>query len=83
MSLQRREFFEMLEDDQQYLSCLTTEEAYNEIPEYIRDQMVINEIRQDNPAFKNDPIHKELVKKTGQAKKELRDYEYKINNSKK
>ena len=83
MSLQRREFFEMLEEDQQYLSCLTTEEAYNEIPEYIRAQMVINEIRQDNPVFKNDPVHKELVNKKYKANKELRDYEYKINNSKK
>ena len=83
MSLQRREFLAGLEEGQQYLSCLTTEEAYNEIPEHLREQMVINEIRQDNPLFANDPIHKSLVKQTYKAKKQLRDYEYDINNSKK
>jgi len=76
MSLTTREFFDSLEDGQQYLSCFTTEEWYAKIPNKVQEKMLINEIRQTNDAFKNDDHHKSLQKKYKQAKSELRDYEY-------
>ena len=80
MSLSSREFFEGLEDGQTYLSCFTTEEAYALIPREVKRQMVINEIRQTNDAFKNDEMHKDLKKKYNAAKRDLRDYEFTINH---
>jgi hypothetical protein len=79
MSLTSEEFFGSLEDGQQYMSIFTSEEYYNLIPEDIQREMVINEIRQTNVNFKDDPIHKNLVSNYAKAKKELRNYEYKIN----
>lgn len=80
MSLTTREFFDSLEDGQQYLSCFTTEEAYALIPREVQEKMLINEIRQTNDSFKNDEAHKALTKKLRTAKGELRDYEFKINH---
>ena len=82
MSISSEEFFGQLEDGQQYLSMFTSEEYYNLIPKNIQDQIVINEIRQTNFDFKNDPIHKQLLTEYYKAKKELRNYEYNINQSK-
>ena len=82
MGLSSREFFESLEDGQQYISCFTTEEAYAKIPREVQREMVINEIRQTNDAFKNDETHKDLKKNFNKAKGELRDYEYLKNHSK-
>mgnify|MGYP003656985442 FL=1 len=79
----RQEFFGSLEDGQQYLSCFTTEEFYLMIPQEIRDTMLVNEIRQQNSDFDNDPTHKQLKKTYRDAKKELRNYEYKVNHKKK
>ena len=80
MGLSSREFFESLEDGQQYLSCFTTEEAYAKIPREVQREMVINEIRQTNASFKDDPYHKALKDKQRKAKNELRDYEFIKNN---
>ena len=75
-----QEFFGSLEEGQQYLSCFTTEEFYLMIPQEIRDNMLINEIRQQNKQFKDDPIHKKLTSDYRNAKKQLRNYEYDVNN---
>lgn len=80
MSLTSREFFERLEDGQRYLSCFTTEEAYNLIPQEVQEQMLINEIRQTNVDFKNDERHKSLKKDYNKAKGALRNYEYDKNH---
>jgi hypothetical protein len=80
MSLSSREFFERLEDGQEYLSCFTTKEAYALIPREVQREMSINEVRQTNYAFKDDPYHKTLKDKQRKAKNELRDYEFIKNN---
>lgn len=81
MSLTSEEFFGSLEDGQQYMSLFTSEEFYNLIPDEIKEQMVVNEIRQTNIIYKEDPVHNELVKNYTKAKKELRNYEYNLNNN--
>lgn len=79
MSLTTQEFFSSLEEGEQYISCFTSEEFYNMIPQEIRDNMLVNEIRQINEELESDPIHQALKKEYGKAKRELRNYEYKIN----
>lgn len=83
MTLTTEQFFGSLEDGQQYLSCFTTEEFYNLIPREVQEQMLVNEIRQENKDFKDDPMHKALNKKYRDAKKQLRNYEYDVNHSQK
>jgi uncharacterized membrane-anchored protein YhcB (DUF1043 family) len=80
MSLTSREFFDGLEDGQQYLSCFTTEEAYALIPKEVQEQMLINEIRQTNDAFKEDDMHRALKKDYNKAKSALRNYEFDKNH---
>ena len=83
MSITNREFFERLEDGQKYLSCFTTQEYYDLIPSEVQEQMLINEIRQTNNLFIDDPIHKSLKSTYTKSKTALRNYEYDINHQKK
>ena len=80
MSLTSREFFEGVDDGQQYLSCFTTEEVYAKIPREVQREMVINEIRQTNNLFKDDEMHKDLKRKYNASKRDLRDYEFTKNH---
>ena len=73
------EFFSNLEEGQEYYSLFVGQEGYDRIPLEVRECMVINEIRQTNNSFTDDPIHKDLLKKYTKAKRELRNYEYKKN----
>lgn len=75
-----KEFFEELREGESYLNCFMTRDVYSGIDHELRELMVVNEVRQHNEKFKDDPIHKDLVKKYSQAKAELRDYEFKINH---
>lgn len=80
MSLTSEEFFRTLEDGQQYMSILTSEEYYDLIPREVQEQMVINEIKQINTNLKEDIIHKKLLSDYYKARKALRNYEFNINN---
>ena len=74
------QFFQELEDGQEDFSLFVGQEGYDKIPIEVREVMVINEIRKTNNKFKTDEVHKGLVKNLTKAKKELRHYEYDINN---
>jgi hypothetical protein len=76
----RPEFFNQLEEGQEYLSLLCTKQTYASIDPLLSGELVINSVRQKNEAFRDDEQHKELVKKLRKSKKELQDYEYKKNN---
>ena len=74
------EFFNQLEEGEEYLSLLCTKQTYASIDPSLIGQLVINNVRQKNEAFKDDTDHKELVKNLRKAKKQLQDYEYRKNN---
>ena len=72
------EFFNQLEEGEEFLSLLCTKDTYSLIPTNL--PIVINSIRQKNESFAVDNTHKELVKSLRKAKKDLQDYEYEQNN---
>jgi len=74
------QFFEQLNEGEEYLSLLCTKDIYSLIPMDLTKEIVINNIRKKNESFKEDEQHKELVKKLRKAKKELQNYEYDKNN---
>ena len=71
------EFFNQLEDGEEYLSILCTKQTFSKLN---TDGLVINSVRKKNESFKDDEQHKELVKKLRKTKKALQDYEYEKNN---
>jgi hypothetical protein len=75
-----KEFFEELREGDEYLSCMMTKEVYNGIDLENRERIVVNTVRQKNSKFKNDEVHKALVKKVTKVNKELRDYEFENNH---
>lgn len=75
-----QEFFNQLEEGDDYLSLLCTKQTYASIDPLLVDLIVLNSVRQKNESFKEDVNHKELVSKLRKAKKELQNYEYRKNN---
>ncbi len=78
--MQAKEFFGCLKEGEEYVSVLMTKETYNKMNKSVKESIVITSIRQLNTSFKDDENHKKLVSKVSKAKKELRNYEYDINN---
>ena len=76
----QEEFFSQLAPDESWCNVFLLEDTLQYIPEAVKMQMCLNEIRQNNPAFEEDETHKDLVKDYSKAKRALRDYEYYINN---
>ena len=74
------EFFNQLNEGEEYLSILCTKQAYAKMPSELLDIMSISSVRQKNESFKDDTDHKELVKSLRKAKKDLQNYEYEQNN---
>lgn len=81
--ISNKDFFEQLQEGQEYLNCFMTKEVYNGIDFELRQLMTDPEIRQKNKAFVSDETHKELVKRVTKAKKDLMNYEYDINHKQK
>ena len=75
-----KEFFGELREGDEYMNCFMTKEVYSGIELELRERIGVNEVRQKNDLFKDDPTHQELVKKVSKAKRELRDYEYDLNH---
>jgi|TARA_Y100000310_G_C20602106_1_gene773583 hypothetical protein len=75
-----RSFFDNLQEGEDYVSLLLTKDVFNQIPKNIMDKVSVSSIRQKNSSFKNDPSHKAILSKISKAKKELREYEFNINN---
>ncbi len=73
-------FYESLKEGEEYMTIITTKDVYGCIDQYLRVNMVITSVNQKNESFKDDNHHKELVSKVSKAKKQLRDYEFSINN---
>ncbi len=73
------EFFNHIEEGEEYLTLFCTKGSYSQIPKHLT--VVISSVRQKNESFKDDEIHKDLVKKLSKARRELSDYEYLKNNS--
>jgi len=76
----QEEFFANLAPDESWVNIFMYEDQLEYIPEAVKMQMCLNEVRQNNPAFEDDDTHKELRKDYSKAKRALRDYEYFINN---
>jgi len=79
--LSNKQFFEQLEDGQEYLNCFMTKETHAKINPELRTLIAVNEVRQKNRSFEKDETHKELLKKSLKAKKDLTDYEFNKNHS--
>lgn len=75
-----RSFFDNLKEGEEYVSLLLTIDLFNSISEDIRGKVTISSIRQKNSTFKDDSNHKAIVSKLSKVKKELREYEFNINN---
>jgi len=78
--LSNKEFFQELREEEEWLSAIMTKETYNGIDFELKQRMVVGDVRKKNKAFELDENHKGLVKKMSKAKKDLIDYEFKINN---
>ncbi len=75
-----QQFFQDLREGDEYLNCFMTKEVYSGIELENRQRICVNTVRKANDQFKNDETHKNLSKSLSKAKKELLDYEFKLNN---
>ena len=75
-----KEFFNSLQDGEEYLNVFMTKDTYSVINEELRPLMVLNQVRQKNSSFVNDDNHKELLKNKLKADKAIIDYEFNTNN---
>tara|TARA_R100001244_G_scaffold131405_1_gene104614 strand:+ start:186 stop:425 length:240 start_codon:yes stop_codon:yes gene_type:complete len=74
------EFFDQLEEGEEYLSLLCTKQTYACINPLVTGQLVISSVRQKNESFREDEQHKLFIKALRKAKKDLQNYEYNKNN---
>lgn len=74
-----KEFFEELQDLEEYAILMMRMEIYHELDEYTKANSTLK-IKQKNEAFVNDPVHKHYVKEVSKAKKALENYEFDVNN---
>lgn len=81
MSLTSNEFFRELQDGDEWCNCFIYKSQMEYIPESVKMYMCINEVRKQNDKFKDDEVHKELVKDLSKARRNLRNYEYNINHN--
>lgn len=79
--LTSQKFFEDLREGDEYLNCFMTKEVYSGIELENRERICVNTVRKTNDKFKTDETHRSLSKNVSKAKKELLDYEYKLNNA--
>lgn len=75
-----RTFQESLNEGDEYVNCTMATSTFNGIDFELRELMYQSDIRQKNSKFKDDEVHKVLVKKVSKAKKELRNYEFNKNH---
>jgi len=75
-----KEFFEELRHNEEWCNCFMTKEIYNGIYFELKEQIVLNEVRQKNKELEQDENYINLVKKVSKAKKELRNYEFDKNH---
>ena len=73
-------FFKFLPNGKEYVTLITTKTNYNLIDEVLRKKIVLTSVRQKNNDFENDETHKALLVKKSKIEKEIRNYEYEVNN---
>ena len=74
------EFKESLLHGEEYTTVMMSMKAYNGI-DFETDEIIYqSSIRQHNNTFKDDDIHKGLVKEVSKSKKKLRNYEFNKNH---
>lgn len=76
-----KEFFQELQEGQEYYNCLMTSEVYNGITHELRELICVSSIRQKNSQFENDEQHQELVRQMSKARAKLQEYEFKTNHN--
>ena len=74
-----KEFFEELMDGEEYAVVMTRLQTYHQIDDHIKEQSTLT-VRVNNCKYDQDEKHCQLVKAITKAKKQLRDYEFEINN---
>ena len=72
-------FFEELMDGEEYAVVMTRLQTYHQIDDHIKEQSTLT-VRVNNCKYDQDEKHCKLVKAISKAKKQLRDYEFEINN---
>lgn len=75
-----REFYESLQHEEEYFSCLMTSEVMAMLPKQVTDNIAVTQVKQMNESFKEDDIHKSLVREVAKAKSELTKYEFNKNH---
>jgi hypothetical protein len=78
--MEYRDFYNDLSNGEEYITCMMNINTFNGLDFEAQQLMYQSEIRQKNDKFKDDDVHKEYVKRISKAKKDLRDYEFNINN---
>lgn len=73
-----KEFYEELQDGQEYVSALIAKDDFLAIPDDLRNRMYFT-IRQINCKFREDETHCKLVAAISKAKKDLLNYEFDYN----
>ena len=75
-----KKFDDSLNHGDEYTALVMKIDSYNGIDFEMDELIYRSTIRQYNKNFKNDEVHKALVKKVSKAKKELRNYEFDKNH---
>ncbi len=74
-----KEFFEELMEGEEYAVVMARMAIYHEIDDHIKQQSTLT-VRVNSCQYDEDEKHCKLVKAISKAKKQLRDYEFSINN---
>tara|TARA_R110002051_G_scaffold260612_1_gene320394 strand:- start:1853 stop:2101 length:249 start_codon:yes stop_codon:yes gene_type:complete len=75
-----KDFKNSLRDSEEYTTLIIPMNAYNGLNFEMDELIYQGDIRQHNSKFESDETHKELVKRSSEAKKQLRNYEFKLNH---
>jgi hypothetical protein len=80
--ISNKDFFEQLQEGQEYLNCSMTKEVYNGIDFELRQLMTDPVIYKKNNDFENDETHKKLMIEKSKINKKIMNYEYDVNQKK-
>lgn len=81
MSLSTSEFFNQLNDHEEYYTVMMYSESFIPLLKSDWFELASWSSRLKNESFKDDDVHKGLVKNLSKAKRELSEYEHKKNHS--
>ena len=74
-----KDIMESMIEGEEYVNAMMPLQIFLQINDELREQMYFT-IREKNCQFDTDETHCQLVREISKAKRELRNYEYDLNN---